>query len=193
MSIIIKSGSDGNLANVDSLGNLYVVSTPAAFSNVAAPWTSATVLDTAQVLMSTGGFPALIVQLNQTSTITGGAVTFEGTYDGINWVSLPAADVLNPVTYVAVPNPYTLQANTNYTVLLQVRGFQQVRVRLSTVIAGTGEVLIYWTLLSSNPVATSGIVSISGLVTTSDAADGTPELLLPQQHYKLRVSIAGGN
>jgi hypothetical protein len=157
MSIIIKGGSNSQLANVDTLGNLQVLSTPAAISSVAAPWTSATGDNTAQLLMSTGGFAAIIVQLNQTNTITGGAVTFEGTYDGINWEPFPAVFVLNPQTYAAIPNPYTLQPNTNESVLLIVGGFQQVRVRLDPVITGTGQVMVYWTLMSSAPFQNSSV------------------------------------
>jgi hypothetical protein len=116
-------------------------------------------LNTAQVLLSTGGFPAISVQINQTSTITGGAVTFEGTYDGINWIALSTASVLNPTTYASVSNPYVLQANTNYAVLLLNNGFQQIRVRLNPVISGTGSVTIYWTLLAISPLSSTGIVS----------------------------------
>ena len=164
MSIIIKGGSNSQLANVDTLGNLQVLSTPAAISSVAAPWTSATVDNTAQVLFNTGGWSATIVQLNQTSTITGGAVTFEGTYDGVNWESLPATFVLDPQLYTQIVNPYVLTANTNQAVLLVAGGFQQLRVRLDPVILGTGQVTIYWTLLASSPIRNSNSFSLTGSI-----------------------------
>jgi hypothetical protein len=164
MSIILKSGSSGNLANIDSLGNLYVSAAPAAISNTAAPWTSATLLDTVQILMGAGGFPAVIVQLNQTSTITGGAVTFEGTYEGINWQSLPAAFVLDPQTFATSSNPYVLQANTNHAVMLVAGGFQQIRARLNPAILGSGQVTIYWTLRANSPFRDLSTVSITGSV-----------------------------
>jgi hypothetical protein len=101
--------------------------------------------------MSGGGWPALLVQLNQTTTITGGAVTFEGTYDGSNWVSIPVAQVLNPNTLASLTNPYTLVASTNQPFLILTQGYQQVRLRLSTVISGTATVTPQITLLPTNP------------------------------------------
>src|SRR5208282_3498131 len=159
MSIIIKSGSNGNLANVDILGNLLVAASPSAISQIAAAWTTATVVDSTQALMVTGGWPAIIVQLNQTSTITGGAVTFEGTYDGIDWVTLPVSNVLNPVTYAPAANPYTFQPSTNYATLILTGGFQQVRARLNPVISGTGSVTIYYTLRATNPQSDAAFVT----------------------------------
>lgn len=146
MSIILKSGSSGNLAVIDANGSLYVAASPNAISSVAAPWTSATLVNAAIALMSTGGFPSVLVQLNQTSTITGGDATFEGTFDDINWQTLGATQVLDPTTYTAVANPYTFVANTNKTFLVQTNGMQQIRLRLSTIISGTGSVTIYSTL-----------------------------------------------
>ena len=143
MSLIIKSGNSVYLANVDPLGNLQVLSTPAALANTAAAWTSGTVVNTTQLLLSTGGYAATLLQLNQGSTITGGVVTFEGTYDGINWISMPTSQVLNPVTFISTANPYTLMPSTNYAVMLVTSGFLQIRIRLSTAILGTGTVTPY--------------------------------------------------
>src|SRR5215471_14628374 len=62
--------------------NWPVIATPQILTSTGTGWTSGTAGNTTQSLMSSGGWPALLVQLNQTSTISGGAVTFEGTYDG---------------------------------------------------------------------------------------------------------------
>jgi hypothetical protein len=161
MSIIIKSGSSGNLANVDILGNLYVVASPAAIPSVAAPWTSATLINTIVGLVTTGGFEATTVAINQTSTITGGAVVFEGTYDGINWQAMPPGFILDPATFTMLPSTYTLQANTDAVFLVVTGSFQQTRVRLSVTISGTGSATIYSTLLSKNPENADGIVTVT--------------------------------
>jgi len=160
MSLIIKSGNSVYLASVDSLGNLQVLATPAAIANTAAAWTSGTVINTTQLLLATGGYGATLLQLNQGSTITAGAVTFEGTYDGINWITFPAVQVVDPATFLETANPYTFTPSTNYPVLLITGGFQQVRVRLSTAILGSGTVTPYWTLLSNNPQAAADVVTV---------------------------------
>lgn len=175
-------GQNANfVAQVDALGNLYTQATPAAISTIAAPWTSATILGTTQILLSTGGFTSIIVQLNQTSTITGGAVTFEGTYDGINWNSISADFVQDPTPPFALSsNPYTLQPNTNHSVLLTVGGCQQVRIRLSSVILGTGSVTIYWTLQARSPMEGAGVVTVAGVVASNMTQVGGAPLSLGQ-------------
>src|SRR5208282_2302095 len=169
MSIILKSGSSGNLANIDALGNLQTLSSPAALVQTATAWTSGTALNTTQALLTTGGYPAIVLQLNQGSTITAGAVTFEGTYDGINWATIPTSQVLNPNTFAQLTNPYTLVASTNQSFLILVQGYQQVRYRLSTAILGSGTLTPYWTLQSASPIASvsgggTGTVSVTGIV-----------------------------
>lgn len=93
----------------------------------------------------------MLVQLNQTSTISGGAVTFEGTYDNTNWVTIPVAQVVNPNTYAPLTNPYTLVQSTNQPFLILTQGYQSVRLKLSTVITGSATVTPQITLLPYNP------------------------------------------
>jgi len=111
-------------------------------------WNSGTSLNATQtILAGTEAIAAALLQLDQTTTLTGGAVTAEGTYDGTNWVALAADQVVDPTstTGAQISMPYTLQASTNKAFLLHVFGFQQVRIRLSTVITGTGTVTPYVT------------------------------------------------
>lgn len=116
-------------------------------------WTTATAGNATQTLYtssgaSSGGWPSLVLQLDQTSTLTGGAVTIEGTYDGTNWVTVPIAQVTNPAS-VCTPltNPYTLQPTTNQGFMVQTQGYQAMRIRLSTVITGTATVTPFVALL----------------------------------------------
>lgn len=167
MSLQIRDGVNaGNLVKVDAQGNLSAMMSPAAPSNTATPWTSGTAINSTQTLLSAGGYPAILLQLNQGSTITAGAVTFEGTFDGINWVTIPIAQLLDPNTFAQLTNPYALQPSTNKPYLIVVGGYQQVRIRLSTVITGSGTVTPYWTLLTVNPFA--GTSTIGGVVTVKN-------------------------
>src|SRR6185312_2429457 len=138
----------------DGSGNCRPNAVPGAVISTGTGWTSATTLNATQTLMGTGqGSPALLVQLDQTSTITGGVVTFEGTYDNTNWVTIPTAQVLNSNTFASLTNPYTLVASTNQPFLILTQGYQSVRVRLSTVITGTATVTPQITLLPYNPTS----------------------------------------
>lgn len=121
-------------------------------------WTSATALNTSQVVMVNHGAPAILIQLNQTSTITGGAVTIEGTYDGTFTdgaasapIVVPVAQVINPNTFALLTNPYTLVATTNQAFLVLVQGYQSIRIRLTTAITGSATVTPFVTLLNYNP------------------------------------------
>jgi len=137
--------------SVSAAGEAKVAANPGTTVSTGTGWTSATGLNTTQAIMSSGGWPAISVQLNQTSTISGGAVTFEGTYDGTNWVSIPVAQILNPNTFAALTNPYTLVASTNQPFLILTQGYQQVRLKLSTVITGSATVTPQIALLPTNP------------------------------------------
>src|SRR5262249_51791153 len=104
-------------------------------------------------LMPVGvGSPSILVQLVQGSTISGGAVTFECTYDAVpNWVTIPVAQILNPNTFASLTNPYTLVQSTNQPFLILTQGCQQIRIRLSTTITGSATVTPYTVLLPYNP------------------------------------------
>src|SRR5271170_604765 len=172
MSIQIRDASNaGQLVSVDAQGHLFTMNSPAASSTTAAAWSSGTAINAEYILLSSGGYPALTIQLNQVGTISGGAITFEGTYDGVNWLTIATTQVLNPSTFAQLTNPYTLVSNVNAPFLVIVQGYQQIRIRLSTVITGIGTVTPYWTLLSVNPfsgtITISGTVSVTGTVTAN--------------------------
>jgi hypothetical protein len=117
-------------------------------------WTSATALNATQNIFTNSGAAAVLVALNQTNTITGGAITFEVTYDSVNWVAIPADAVVDPtsVTYAQIALPYTLQASTNKTFLIISEGWTGLRIKLSTAITGTATVTPSYSLLPVAPV-----------------------------------------
>jgi hypothetical protein len=138
----------------DQAGNQ--LSFPGVQFKSGAAWTSGTSVNTLQYPTGTttigqlSGVSSVLVQLDQTTTLTGGAVTFQGTYDNTNWVTIPTAQVLNPNTFAALTNPYTFVASTNQAFLIQLQGYVAIRANLTTVITGTGSVTPYWTTLSSS-------------------------------------------
>jgi hypothetical protein len=144
---------------------------------VGAAWTSGTGAGTFQYPTGTAtqgqdsGAPAYVVQLDQTTTITGGVVTFQGTYDNVNWVTIPTAQVLNPNTFAQLTNPYTLVPSTNQPFLILAQGYVGIRADLSTAISGTGSVTPYWSSLAYEPaIASSTSSTVSGTLTNNNAA-----------------------
>lgn len=140
----------------DQAANLLVF--PGVQFKVGQVWSSATAQNTLQYPTGTtlpkapSGSEAIIVQLDQTSTITGGQVTFQGTRDNINWTTIPASRVLTPGTFLPLPNPYTLIANTIQPFLLLPQGYIEVRMLLNIAITGSGTVSPYWSCIANPPV-----------------------------------------
>jgi hypothetical protein len=136
-------------------------------------WTSGTSVNATQALLTNVSAAAALVQLTQTTTLTGGAATFELSWDGgTSWTTASTAILLNPVTLATLTNPYTFQASTNIQYFIQLSGASNLRVRLSTVITGTGSVTPVTTAICGNPASTatiSGTVSVAGVGTA-----GTP-------------------
>jgi hypothetical protein len=98
-------------------------------------WTSGTSVDTV-VSIAVAGFSAAIFSLNAPSTMSAGVVTFEGSDDaGTTWY--PVAGVR--LTGDAAEPSFTL-ASTTVKLLwrLNAAGLTDIRVRLSTIITGSG-------------------------------------------------------
>lgn len=124
-------------------------------------WSSGTSLNATQNIFTNSGAEAVLVQLTQTTTLTGGAITFEVSYDGSNWSTIPASAVLDPTsnTFAQISLPYTVQASTNKAILLNMNGAQALRIKLSTQITGTGTVTPNYALLPASPADT--VVALS--------------------------------
>jgi hypothetical protein len=136
--------------NVDEAGSLRVF--PGMSTKTLS--TQGTTLNATQTIFSWTGAQAVLVTLLQTTTITAGAITFEISYDGTNWVSMPTDSVLDPTTspHAPISLPYTLQASTNKSFLLLPHGAAAMRIRTSTIITGTGTVTPVYSLLYDSPV-----------------------------------------
>jgi len=124
------------------------------YSSTLSAWNSGTSLNATQnIHTNNGGAGSVLVNLIQTTTLTAGAITFEVSYDGTNWVTVPADAVVDPssTSLAQISLPYTVQASTNKPFLIINRGWQALRIKLSTQITGTGSVTPNYSLLSFVP------------------------------------------
>lgn len=118
------------------------------------------------------GAPAVIVQLDQSSGTTGGAIRFQVSYDGTNFIN-PAADasgggssaIVDPNSnppFTSVVMPYTLVASTNQTFLIQLRGAQALQILVSTAVTGTISTTPFYSVLPFLPNQSVDITKIAG-------------------------------
>lgn len=130
-------------------------------------WNSGTSNNSTQALLVNTPATAALVQLDQTTTITGGAVTFQISYDGgANYVSVPVAQVLNASTGAQLTNPYTLVASTNQAFLILLAGASNFQLKLTSVITGTGAVTPFTTPLCTTPTIGPLTLDASGNLLT---------------------------
>lgn len=129
-----------------------------------AAWTSSTTVNTA-VTMTVTGYTSVLVTLNQGTTITGGVVTFElsDTTGFTNAYPVDAIEINSPST---ISTTYTLIASTNQAFYVNIRGAVAFRVRLSTVITGTGTVNVG---VAANTMPGDPVVGVTGTVSISPA------------------------
>jgi len=111
-------------------------------------WTSATALNTTQTLGSQISGAQVIVTLDQTTTITAGAVTLQEDPGDGNLVTLNTWQLIDPTTppFATLTNPYTLQASTNKQFLVLMGAAYKLVLKLSTAITGTGSITPYTTV-----------------------------------------------
>jgi hypothetical protein len=148
--------SQGGISGAGSLGCVAPTTTGTV-------WNSGTSNNTTQSLFTGFSGAAILVQLDQTTTLTAGAVTFNVSFDGgTNYQSVVAAQLLNPVTGAQLANPYTLVANTNQPFLVVMAGATNLQLKLTTAITGSGSVTPYTTPLCVLPPNIASTLSLSG-------------------------------
>jgi hypothetical protein len=128
-----------------------------------ASWTSATALNTAATLAITN-LNTVTVGIVTTSTFTGGVVSFEVSPDGTNWFIIQMCRIDAYTTEAT----YAFVASTLRAWSTSVDGFTQFRVRLSTVITGTGTatILITGQVFAVEPIVTIGQSNAANLQAT---------------------------
>jgi hypothetical protein len=117
-------------------------------------WAAGTTSGTFQTIDSPGSGvqpQAYMVQLDQGSGISAGAITFQVTADGINWATIPASCVIDPTSLLPITLPYTLVASTNRAFKIILYGYTGLRLQVSTTTAG-GSVTPYWATVNAASV-----------------------------------------
>lgn len=147
-----------------------------------AAWTSATTVNTA-LTVNCVGYTSIVVFLNQGSTITGGAVTFEGSDTSAFTVAYPLGYVESPPVNNTTNTIYTLQANNNIVFLVNCAGYTAFRVRLSTVISGTATVNVGIILAAGGPGYVQARIAGQPLLVEGNAGAGNTADNQPSMNY----------
>jgi hypothetical protein len=138
----------------------------------------------------------VLVQLDQTTTITAGAVTFLSSGDGTTYVAVPVAQVLNPSTFAQLTNPYTLVPSTNQQFLIILNGASNFEVKLTTAMTGTGAITPYVTAVCTAPptlqLNSSGAVKVDGSAVTQPVS-GTVTTTPPSNASTNIAQVAGAS
>jgi hypothetical protein len=133
-----------------------------------AAWTSATSANSAVTLTVTG-YGTVVVTLNQGSTLTGGVVTFEVSdttaFTNAYAIKGEYLSTTAPAAQYFV-NTYTFVASTNVSFTFNVQGWAAFRVRLSTVISGSGTVNV-------GVAASAGVAGCSTVQVVSNLVNNT--------------------
>jgi hypothetical protein len=137
---LVGSRLDVNLGAVGSGLVLPIVGSAPAQST--ATWTSATALNTALTYTGLAPYGAVTIGVTVPSTVTAGAVTIETSLDGTNWTQAGSVRVDNSFAENVVPLAFWPGTNGTRQYLVSLDALTQVRVRLSTVIVGTGNVTV---------------------------------------------------
>lgn len=146
----------------------------------AATWTSATSLNTA-LTVTTTGYNSVLVTAVTPATLSGGGFILEGSPDGVNWFTLNVQEVDTYVTSSFV----SFVANSNIAWVANVAGWVDVRVRLNPNITGAGNTLV--TLQ-----ATTGVVPVSVIGQSSGQATGTISVSIDKIN-NVTAATDGGN
>ncbi|HEY8885957.1 MAG TPA: hypothetical protein VIM31_00440 [Candidatus Microsaccharimonas sp.] len=131
-------------------------------------WTSATTVNTASSISVTN-LNTVSVTMSNTSTMTGGVLTFEVSPDsGTTWFAIAMARIDS----YTVETTYTLSTVANRAWTSSVDAFTNFRVRLSTIIVGTGTATIKVAaqLFAIEPIITVGQATAASLQTTAAIA-----------------------
>lgn len=129
-----------NLGSVTITGT--VTEQQAQTANVATTWTSATALNAPTATYAATNFGTANVGVRVPTTTTAGAVTIEVSQDGTDWVPVPAIRQDNGLAENPVLLPYFPGTNGTRVYAFSIDAFTQIRVRLSTVIVGAGNVVV---------------------------------------------------
>lgn len=183
----VEFGAADSATQVSSSAGLPIAGSQSALSTAA--WTSATALNTAASI-SVAGFNTVTVGLANTSTMAAGVLTFEVSPDNTNWFPIAMARIDS----YTVENTYTLNVVANRAWSTSVDGWTNFRVRLSTVITGSGtaNLFIIAQTMAIEPIVVVGQSVAANLQATAVLAAGTADVgsvivRQPQTWFELDV------
>lgn len=161
-------GVDGTAADVTAIAGLPTQGTQPAVST--ANWTSATTVNTAVTVPITG-LSTVTIGMHNTSTMTAGVLTFEVSPDNTNWFPI----IVNRIDSYVAELAYTLSAVADRGWSASVDAWNFFRVRLSTVITGSGTASIFVAASSEaiEPNVTVGQATAANLQVTTQPAGST--------------------
>lgn len=158
--------------------------------------TSGTSVNTVLYTLTNTSAWGVMVQLTQTSTISGGVISFQTSSDGTaTYTNLSTLQVLNKSTAAQLTNPYTLVASTNQEFLILLSGAANFQVKLTTAITGSATVTPFITPLCYAGLQAMDERTIAGTVVDTNSGSksaGTQRVVLatdqPQLTAKLLVT-----
>lgn len=113
-----------------------------------ATWTSATALNTALTNNSVAGYGTANVSIQVPSTVTAGVITLEVSDDGTTWYQAGSVRVDNGLQENVVTLALSPGQALNRMYTVSTDAMTNIRARLSTVIAGAGNVVVRITLVA---------------------------------------------
>lgn len=124
-------------AQVSGVGQLGCTNTPISIAAINSS-TSTGAVFTSPFLACT----SIEIVLDQTTTITGGALTFQEDAGDGNFVTLDSWRLVDPTTppFATIANPYSFVASTNKQFLILAYGLARIRLNLTSALTGTGAV-----------------------------------------------------
>lgn len=138
-----SSGGSGGGGGSVTQGTVPWVTSPGILSPTLTAWSTG--VNTTQTLMPSGGWPAFILSLKESSGVTAGAIIIEGTYDGTFTDNAGAAFPILPSQLMnaalqcsSVSLPFSLITVPAVTpqLLIFTQGFAQVRTRVTSNVTG---------------------------------------------------------
>lgn len=160
--------STTNATRVELVGGSGAAGGSIAFNelpNATVNITSATTINTAATVTGCGGYGTAFISYTPSGSVTAGVVTFEG-WDGVQWKAFQAKrnGAFN------MESTYTLTGAQQVWQAV-IAGFSQIRVRLSTLMTGTGAAPF---IIAA--VGTENITDIAVGQTSASALNGSMNL-----------------
>ncbi len=135
-------------------------------------WNSSTTVNTTQTLAGNIAGVSVTVVLDQTLTITAGAVSFYLDYGDGNLVQPNSWQVVDPTSssFATISLPYSLVASTNKIFEIQMGGAYKLVLKLTTAITGSGSITPYTNLVCYTAPVQANVANTPNVNVQSNAS-----------------------